>query len=219
MWPGAIPAHVPITINTQWLVRFLQEKTFRRVGGTKDITVDVRIIAATNRDLVKAVKDGQFREDLNYRLNVIPINLPPLRERKEDIPVLVKSFIDTFNQEFKKSTRGVSDGALERLIAYSWPGNVRELRNVIERVMILENKHEITVEDLPREIRDPSNSIRVSVPDGFRLPDAGFPLKDIEQEMVQQALDKTRRNQTRAAKLLNISRDALRYKMKKYGIL
>lgn len=201
------------------LLRFLQEKTFKRVGGVKDITVDVRIIAATNRDLAKAVKNGKFREDLYYRLKVIPISLPPLRERKEDIPLLVKSFVDAFNQEFKKSTTGVDEEAMDCLMGYHWPGNVRELRNVVERAMILENKPKLTTEDLPREIRDPSRDRPASVPEGFRLPEMGFPLKDIENEMVRQALDKSRGNQTRAAKLLSISRDALRYKMKKYGLL
>jgi DNA-binding NtrC family response regulator len=201
------------------VLRFLQEKTFKRVGGGKDITVDVRIIAATNRDLIQAVKEGRFREDLYYRLKVIPIMLPPLRARKDDIPHLVNYFVDGFNREFKKSTKGVSIGAMERLMAYGWPGNVRELRNVVERAMILENKPELDVADLPAEIRDPSPAGPASVPDGFRLPEAGFPLRDIEQEMVKQALDKTRGNQTRAARLLSISRDALRYKMKKYGLL
>jgi transcriptional regulator with PAS, ATPase and Fis domain len=201
------------------LLRFLQEKTFKRVGGVRDITVDVRIIAATNRDLAKAVKNGKFREDLYYRLKVIPISLPPLRERKEDIPLLAKSFVDTFNQEFKKSSSGVDEEAMDRLMGYHWPGNVRELRNVVERAMILENKPMLTIEDLPREIRDPSEDRPASVPEGFRLPERGFPLKDIENEMVRQALDKSRGNQTRAAKLLSISRDALRYKMKKYGLL
>ncbi len=201
------------------LLRFLQEKTFKRVGGVRDITVDVRIIAATNRDLAKAVQNGKFREDLYYRLKVIPISLPPLRERKEDIPLLVKSFVDAFNQEFKKSTMGVDEEATDRLMGYHWPGNVRELRNVVERAMILENKAKLTTEDLPREIRDPSREMPASVPEGFRLPERGFPLKDIENEMVRQALDKSRGNQTRAAKLLSISRDALRYKMKKYGLL
>ena len=201
------------------ILRFLQEKTFKRVGGVKDITVNVRIIAATNRDLAKAVKDGRFREDLYYRMKVIPINLPSLRERKEDIPLLAKFFIDGFNREFKKSTKGVSEEALGRLMAYFWPGNVRELRNVIERAMILENKPEIGVDDLPREIRESAHAEAGPVPDGFRLPESGFPLKDIEQEMVRQALDQAGGNQTRAAKLLSVSRDALRYKMKKYGLL
>jgi DNA-binding NtrC family response regulator len=204
------------------LLRFLQEKTFKRVGGTKDITVDVRIIAATNRDLGKAVREGRFREDLYYRLKVIPVVLPPLRERTEDIPLLIKYFVDTFNREFKKATRGVTEEALERLIRYPWPGNVRELRNVIERAMILENKPEIGILDLPREMRDrprPDETTAAAVPDGFLLPESGFALKDIEHEMVRQALEKTAGNQSRAARLLSISRDTLRYKMKKYGLL
>jgi DNA-binding NtrC family response regulator len=179
----------------------------------------VRIIAATNRDLAKAVREGRFREDLYYRLKVIPVNLPALRDRREDIPLLVKFFIDGFNREFKKQTRGVTEETLERLVAYHWPGNVRELRNVIERVMILENKPEITVEDLPREIREQAHEEPLPVPDGFRLPDSGFALKEIEQAMVRQALDRASGNQSRAARLLSISRDTLRYKMKKYGLL
>jgi DNA-binding NtrC family response regulator len=203
------------------LLRFLQEKTFKRVGGTKDITVDVRIIAATNRDLGKAVRDGRFREDLYYRLKVIPMTLPPLRDREEDVPLLVKYFVDTFNREFKKATKGVTSEALERLITYPWPGNVRELRNVIERAMILENKPEITLQDLPREIRDRAVEAEApaAAPSGFHLPETGFSLKKIEQEMVRQALEKSAGNQSRAARLLSISRDTLRYKMKKYGLL
>ena len=201
------------------VLRFLQEKTFKRVGGVKDITVNVRIIAATNRDLEQAVRERAFREDLYYRLKVIPIHLPPLRDRREDIPLLTRSFIDGFNQEFKKSTRGVLDEALERLMAYAWPGNIRELRNVIERAMILENKAELGVSDLPKEIREPAQDGETVEANGFHLPDRGYALEKMEQEMVRQALDKTRGNQTHAAKLLSISRDALRYKMKKFGYL
>jgi transcriptional regulator with PAS, ATPase and Fis domain len=198
-------------------LRFLQEKTFRRVGGIKDIKVDVRVIAATNRDLEKAVAEGRFREDLYYRLKVIPIDLPPLRSRPEDIPLLAKHFIETFNKEFKKHTRGLTDEATRRLVAYPWPGNVRELRNVIERAMILETKEVLDVDDLPVEV--------LSRPGGngdgaiFHLPEDGFSLKGLEREMVKQALDKTHGNQTRAARLLGISRDALRYKMKKFHLL
>jgi len=201
------------------VLRFLQEKTFKRVGGVKDITVNVRIIAATNRDLESAVKERAFREDLYYRLKVIPISLPPLRERVSDIHLLVNHFIDGFNQEFKKSTKGVSEEAIQRLMAYSWPGNVRELKNVIERAMILENKPDLTVTDLPKEIREPVHGAEASDANGFRLPDRGFPLEKMENEMVRQALEKTHGNQTHAAKMLSISRDALRYKMKKFGYL
>ena len=199
------------------LLRFLQEKTFRRVGGIKDIKVDVRVIAATNRDLEKAVAEGRFREDLYYRLKVIPIDLPPLRSRPGDIPILANHFIDTFNREFKKQTCGLSDEAVRRLVAYSWPGNVRELRNVIERAMILETKELLEVDDLPVEILNGAS--RDNGEGAFHLPAEGCSLKGLEREMVKQALGKTHGNQTRAARLLGISRDALRYKMKKYHFL
>ncbi|HZI95489.1 MAG TPA: sigma-54 dependent transcriptional regulator [Patescibacteria group bacterium] len=197
------------------LLRFLQEKTFRHVGGIKDIKVDVRVIAATNRDLEKSVAEGRFREDLYYRLKVIPINLPPLRGRPEDIPLLAKHFIDMFNREFKKRTRGLTEEATGRLAAYPWPGNVRELRNVIERAMILETKDLLDVEDLPAEILN-RPAIGDCDGDRFNLPEDGVSLKVLEREMVKQALGRTRGNQTRAARLLGISRDALRYKMKKF---
>jgi len=199
------------------LLRFLQEKTFRRVGGIKDIHVDVRVVAATNRDLDKAVSQGRFREDLYYRLNVIPVHLPPLRARREDIPILASHFITLFNKEFKKHTRGLTDEATHRLVAYGWPGNVRELRNVIERAMILENKDYLGMEDLPHEILDDARPGHEGCP--FQLPDGGHPLESLEREMVRQALEQTHGNQTRAARLLDISRDALRYKMKKFGFL
>jgi two-component system response regulator AtoC len=199
------------------LLRFLQEKTFRRVGGTRDITVDVRVVAATNRDLDKAVAEGRFREDLYYRLKVIPVHLPPLRQRAEDVPILAGHFIAMFNKEFRKGTRGLTEEAARRLTSYSWPGNVRELRNVIERAMILENKEYIGVEDLPVEILDPGQRALDGCP--FQLPDDGYALESIEREMVRQALEHTRGNQTQAARLLDISRDALRYKMKKFSFL
>ncbi|HKY31121.1 MAG TPA: sigma-54 dependent transcriptional regulator [Candidatus Polarisedimenticolia bacterium] len=199
------------------LLRFLQEKTFRRVGGIRDIHVDVRVIAATNRDLDKAVAEGRFREDLYYRLKVIPVHLPPLRSRSEDIPILASHFIALFNREFKKRTRGLTDEAIRRLTQYPWPGNVRELRNVIERAMILENKELLSVEDLPSEILDAPKPGADGCP--FHLPAGGYALESMEREMVRQALDQARGNQTRAARLLDISRDALRYKMKKFSFL
>ena len=199
------------------LLRFLQEKTFRRVGGIKDIKVDVRVIAATNRDLDKAVAAGHFREDLYYRLKVIPVHLPPLRARAEDVPILAAHFINVFNKEFKKGTCGLTDEAVRRLVSYSWPGNVRELRNVIERAMILENKEYLGVEDLPAEVLNRPPLGAEGCP--FQLPDGGVALESIEREMVRQALEHTHGNQTRAAQLLDISRDALRYKMKKFSFL
>jgi len=201
------------------LLRFLEEKTFKRVGGVRDIKVDVRIIAATNRDLAKAVQDTQFREDLYYRLKVIPIVLPALRERVEDIPLLVRHFIDQFNREFKKNCRGMTDEAVALLCKHGWPGNVRELRNVIERAMILEDKEYLDEDDLPEEIGGTTVPAPPTVgTDGFRLPEGGYPLERMELDMVRQALEKAGGNQTRAARLLSISRDALRYKIKKFNL-
>jgi len=143
---------MPVSVQAK-LLRFLEERTFKRVGGVRDITVDVRIVAATNKDLEKAVEQGTFRSDLFYRLNVIPIRIPPLRERREDIPALVSFFVDQMNREFRREMRGVSPEALEALQRYAWPGNVRELRNTIERAMILGSKDRIGLEDLAPEVR------------------------------------------------------------------
>ncbi|MBW2495602.1 MAG: sigma-54-dependent Fis family transcriptional regulator [Deltaproteobacteria bacterium] len=207
------------------LLRILEEKTFRRVGGTKDLHVDVRIVAATNRNLEQAVREGNFREDLYYRLMVIPVEIPPLRERIEDIPLLITHFIDRFNVEFNKKTLGLTSDAMDCCEQYGWPGNVRELRNVIERAMILENKEYLDLEDLPHALRAPFEGIEGSGLIGrtdtavFQLPDCGYALQDMEREMVRQALEKTEGNQSRAAGLLDISRDSLRYKMRKFGML
>ncbi|HKY32950.1 MAG TPA: sigma-54 dependent transcriptional regulator [Candidatus Polarisedimenticolia bacterium] len=204
------------------LLRFLEEKTFKRVGGVRDLKVDVRVIAATNRDLAKAVKEGRFREDLYYRLKVVPIVLPPLRDRVEDLDALVRHFIDQFNREFKKSCRGATGGAMELLRRHPWPGNVRELRNIIERAMILEDKELLDEDDLPEELRAvPVSRPSAAATDGdgaFKLPEGGYPLDRMEEEMVRQALTRTAGNQTRAARLLGISRDALRYKIKKFQL-
>jgi DNA-binding NtrC family response regulator len=197
------------------VLRFLEDKTFKRVGGTRDIQVDVQIIAATNRDLDKAVREREFREDLYYRLQVVPIRLPALREHREDIPHLVQHFLDHFNTEFRKDTRGFSPEALQRLMAYDWPGNVRELRNVVERVMILENKQQIELEDLPKSVAAQGGG-REPAP---ALPAAGMTLDEMEQAAIRRALEQANQNQVRAAKLLGISRDTLRYRMKKFGIL
>jgi DNA-binding NtrC family response regulator len=213
------------------VLRFLEEKAFKRVGGSVDIRVDVRVIAATNRDIEKMARAGSFREDLFYRLNVVPISLPPLRERKEDIPDLVDHFLETFNREFKKTTARVTDAAMACLKRHDWPGNVRELRNVIERVMILEDRDEVDVTDLPAEIvpqaivdedeevaQDPSTAEAPSAAALIRLPEAGISLRDVQFELVRQALERTGGNQTKAAQLLRITRDALRYKMKSFGL-
>jgi DNA-binding NtrC family response regulator len=196
------------------LLRFLEDKTFKRVGGTRDIEVDVRIVAATNRDLQSFTREGRFREDLFYRLKVIPIRLPSLRERREDVPLLVQHFLDHFNRELRKSTSRVSPQALELLEAYAWPGNVRELRNFVERVMILEDKEAIEVDDLPRSMRE--GAARAPEP---RAPVGAMTLEEMERQAIERALDRAGHNQVRAAKLLGISRDTLRYRMKKFGLL
>jgi transcriptional regulator with PAS, ATPase and Fis domain len=203
------------------LLRFLEEQTFKRVGGTRDITVDVRVIAATNKVLEEAVAQGHFREDLYYRLKVIPIRLPSLAERREDVPLLVMHFLDQFNEVLRKNTREVEPAAIECLKAYDWPGNIRELRNVIERVMILENKERIELADLPRaiaEARDASTRDEAEKP--APIPAVGtMTLDEMEKQAICQALEQASHNQVRAAKLLGISRDTLRYRMKKFGLL
>jgi len=205
------------------LLRFLEEKTFKRVGGTRDILVDVRIIAATNRDLQEAVHQGRFREDLYYRLKVIPVRLPTLRERREDIPLLIQHFLDHFNQEFRKNIKRVEPAAMERLTAYGWPGNIRELRNFIERVMILENKELIELKDLPRAMREGDEASAAAGGTGagraVSVPVGELTLEEMEREAIVRALEQVGHNQVRAAKLLGISRDTLRYRMKKFGLL
>jgi DNA-binding NtrC family response regulator len=204
------------------MLRFLEEKTFKRVGGTRDIEVEVRIIAATNRDLQQAVRQGCFREDLYYRLKVIPIRLPTLRERRDDIPLLMQHFLDHFNQEFHKSTTHVAPPAMEALMAYDWPGNIRELRNFVERVMILEDKPTIELEDLPRAMRDGEGiSTRAGVvgPGAVSMPVGSMTLEEMERAAIVRALEQVSHNQVRAAKLLGVSRDTLRYRMKKFGLL
>jgi DNA-binding NtrC family response regulator len=198
------------------LLRFLEEKTFKRVGGTVDIRVDVRIIAATNTNLEQAIAEGRFRKDLFYRLKVIPIFIPPLRERPEDTPLLVKYFIDHYNREFKKNMRGITKSALQVLIEYPFPGNVRELKNIIERVMILENKEVIDLPALPQELLGQGPSLAPQP--AFLLPHMGVVLDDVEKSLIDQALRRTGGNQTRAARLLGLTRDTLRYRLKKFNI-
>jgi DNA-binding NtrC family response regulator len=209
-----------VQLSTQAkLLRALEEKTFKRVGGLKDIKVNVRIVATTNKkDLEGAVKDGSFRADLYYRLKVFPIFILPLRERKEDIIPLAMHHINTFNREFRKNVKGISQGAEKLLINYPWYGNARELRNVIERVCILEDTEIIFPEHLPSEIiKYVDIDSEESAP--IDLPSEGLSLKNVERNLIVQAIKKTDNNQTKAAKLLGISRDALRYKMQKFNLL
>ncbi len=192
-------------------LRFLEERRFRRVGGTHDIPVDVRVVAATNRDLLELVKEGNFRKDLYYRLNLIYIPLPPLRERQDDILPLAQHFLEQANQMFKKSIRAFSPEAERLLIAYAWPGNIRELRNVVERIAILENEDQILPEHLPPEL----SGVRPTVPaEGF---DVGSlyptPLHDVEEAYVSAVLKRVGGNKTKAAEVLGITRQTLRTKL------
>jgi DNA-binding NtrC family response regulator len=200
------------------LLRVLEERSFRRVGGVKDISVDVRIVSATNKDLVKAMEEKSFRTDLYYRLQVIPIFLPPLRERREDILPLTEHFINHFNREFGKGVKRVSKMAEKFLVEYGWPGNIRELKNIIERAIILENDDTLLLEHLPQEIIAKTGGAGAG-PITFRLPPEGIDIEDVERELIRQALEVSEGNQSKAAKKLNLGIDAFRYRMKKFGYL
>ncbi len=200
------------------LLRVIEEKNFKRVGGTRDIRVDVRMIATTNRDLSQQVKEQSFREDLYYRLKVFPISIPPLRDRPDDILLLAKYFVALYNKEFRKHVTGISPEGEALLMKYPWPGNIRELRNTIERAMILGSGEVIMPEHLPKEIATGS-PVEDTVPASFQIPKGGVDLKDLEKDLVQQALKQASGNQVHAGRLLGISRDALRNRMKKYGML
>jgi DNA-binding NtrC family response regulator len=201
------------------LLKVIENKSFKRIGGTKDIEVDVRIIAATNKNMTEGVKKGTFREDLYYRLKVIPVELPPLRDRDEDIVRLADYFIDTFNKEFKKNVKGLSKETKKCFTDYPWPGNVRELKNVIERAMILGSEDHVLPEHLPLEMT--SQEVMAQNVQGIdmRIPPGGIDIEEVEKELIRQALDIVRGNQTKAARLLNLSRDTLRYRMQKFGFL
>ena len=194
------------------LLRFLEEKSFKRVGGAGDIRVDVRVVAATNRNLEEQVAKGEFRSDLYYRLNVLPIRLPALREHAGDVSYLVNFFIDMFNQEFKKHITGASPAAETLLKTYGWPGNVRELRNVVERAMLLAEGNRLEVHDFG------ALKPGVGAGDPFDLPAAGVDLEELERSLVAQALRRAGGNQTKAAALLGINRDQIRYRIEKFGL-
>jgi len=200
------------------LLRFLEDRTFRRIGGSKVITVDIRIISATNKDLLKAIEDKSFRNDLYYRLQVIPIFLPPLRDRKDDILCLANHFIESFNKEFNKHVNGISSMAEKMLVEYHWPGNIRELKNVIERAIILGNDETLLLEHLPLEIIAKGTSSTPPMT-SLKLPPEGVDIEEVEKELIHQALETTDWNQSKAAKKLNLGIDAFRYRMKKFGFL
>jgi transcriptional regulator with GAF, ATPase, and Fis domain len=195
------------------LLRFLEEKAFKRVGGSADIRVDVRVIAATNKTLQDEVRAGRFREDLFYRLNVLPIALPPLRERADDIPLLVTFYIDAYNVEFKKKVRGVTTDAMKRLNAYGWPGNIRELRNAVERAMLLSESDTLTADDFTL-----GGAAAAPLSDRVALPASGIDLEQLERSLVVQALERTGWNQTRASALLGLNRDQIRYRIEKFHL-
>ncbi|HJV36867.1 sigma-54 dependent transcriptional regulator [Geomonas sp.] len=200
------------------LLRFLEDRTFRRIGGTKVMPVDVRIISATNKDLLKAIEEKTFRNDLYYRLQVIPIFLPSLRERKEDILILANYFIEMYTKEFNKPTKGISSMAEKLLVEYNWPGNIRELKNVIERAIILGNEENLLLENLPLEIVAKASQVTVPM-QTFKLPPEGIDIEEVERELIKQSLEMTDWNQSKAAKKLNLGIDAFRYRMKKFGFL
>jgi two-component system response regulator AtoC len=203
------------------LLRALENRTFKRIGGLANLKLDAGIVAATNRDLKKEVAAGRFREDLYYRLNVITLKLPSLRERRDDIPLLVSHFLARFNPQFGRAVEGVDGDAMALLASYDWPGNVRELKNVLERLVILGTDGRITAADLPAEIRFAHISPPSTTSTGtftFTLPEGGVNLEQIERELVVQALARTQGNQSAAAKLLGISRFQLRNRIEKFGL-
>lgn len=198
------------------LLRFLQEHTFERLGGGDLIKVDVRIIAATNREMDEAVSSGDFRTDLFYRLNVVPLEIPPLRERTEDIPLLVEFFIEKFNTELNRKVEGIEPDALSRLVEHSWPGNIRELENIIERIMVMREQGVIQPGDIPSEIGTPDRTI--SPRPAEQAGDNPTRLHDMEQQMIEKALAENGYNQSRTARKLGITLNQLRYRIKRYGI-
>jgi transcriptional regulator with PAS, ATPase and Fis domain len=217
------------------LLRVLEDQVVRRIGGVRDMQVDVRVIAASNRDLERAVQEGQFRQDLYYRLAIIAIFIPPLRDRKEDILPLVDFFIERYNRKFRKSVRGITEDTRKLLLHHNWPGNVRELKNTIERAMILEEEQFLRPVYLPFSVSQPQAGLTAfertspvngnqALPNGrslprLAIPEGGTSLEEMERTMVELAMQQANGNQTHAARLLDISRDALRYKLKKFGLI
>jgi two-component system, NtrC family, response regulator AtoC len=204
------------------LLRVLEGQSFRRVGGVKNINVDVRVIVASNRNLEDAVRASKFRQDLYFRLAIIPMYLRPLREHKEDIAPLLDHFIKHYNQKFRKNIQCLTKEADELLMNYDWPGNIRELKNAIERVMILAEGNRVAARHLPIRIAE-GGMMPVPMGEGssdgeIRLPTGGLSLYNVEKDLIRQALDQARGNKTSAARLLQISRDTLRYKVKKYKL-
>lgn len=211
-------SEMPLNLQAK-LLRVLEDHTFRRIGGVKDIRVDLRVVCASNRDLKNLAQENEFREDLFYRLSVIPIQLPPLRDRKEDLTLLAEHFVRHYNRAFKKSVQGMTPKAHRLLQEYDWPGNVRELKNAIERAMILQDQDFIDVDLIPlRASHVPSRNNSDDFGALLEIPNQGIDLYLVEKELIRKALSKVNGNQSQASKLLSITRDTLRYKMKKYGL-
>ena len=197
------------------LLRALQERKIRRVGGTHETNVDVRVIAATNRDLRAMVSDGRFRDDLYYRINVLSIDVPPLRERREDIPVLIEYFLKKHTKNTSRLVRGLTPETKKLMNDYSWPGNVRQLESAIERAILLSEGDLITLEDLPSEVRQ---EVRPASEGAFKLPAEGINFEEVERNLITQAMEQTDYNITKAAKLLGLTFRTLQYRLEKFGI-
>jgi DNA-binding NtrC family response regulator len=197
------------------LLRALQERKIRRVGGTREISIDVRVVAATNRDLRAMVQDKRFRDDLYYRINVLSIDVPPLRERREDIPVLIDYFLKKHTRHTSRLIRGLAPDARRVMLEYSWPGNVRQLESAIERAILLAETDMITIEDLPLEVRQ---EVRPATEGVFKLPAEGLSFEEVERDLIMQAMERTDYNITKAAKLLGLTFRTLQYRLEKFGI-
>jgi DNA-binding NtrC family response regulator len=197
------------------LLRALQEREIRRVGGTRTMKVDVRVVAATNRDLRAMVADGRFRDDLYYRINVLSVDVPPLRERREDIPVLIDYFLKKHTRNTSRLVRGMTPETKRMMMDYSWPGNVRQLESAIERAILLCEGDLITVEDLPLEVRQEAHPVAEGA---FKLPPEGISFEDVERSLIIQAMEQTDYNITKSAKLLGLTFRTLQYRLEKFGI-
>ena len=200
------------------LLRVLQERSFEPVGSSKTMTVDVRVVAATHQNLEKLIEEKRFREDLFYRLNVLPIEVPPLRERRDDVPLLVHHFLDVANQDKGTRVDGLSDAAMERLVAHDWPGNIRELENLVERLAILQREGEIDVGDLPFEPTDAGGGVGGLPQVGEAGIDFNRVVDQVERDLILQALERTHWNKNQAARLLGLNRTTLLEKIKKKGL-
>jgi len=199
------------------LLRVLQEMEITRVGGEEVINVDVRVIAATNKDLIQEIETGRFREDLYYRLNVINLSVPPLRDRKEDIPLLAQHFLTVFAEKNQKQIKGLTPQAMDRLLKYQWPGNVRELMNAVERAIVLSRSEYLDEQDM-QVVTEGELSRRDEVPPGHGGP-ANMPLDEVEKATILNMLESTRGNKSEAARRLGITRKTLHKKLKKYGMM